>query len=982
MILLCLMAFAVKAATPQYTFDVWSTENGLPQNGLSEITQTPDGYLWFTTYDGLVRYDGVRFTTFNRSNTLGIVNNRFTHIFADTDGTIYASTTEGGNLTIMRDGIFSSYSADVIPGHYIAKIAKGTDGTIKFLSEDKDREGRTWYSFDGNAFHRIESEPKPNDGIQFDAPDGAHWRMDIDGVTETRNGVSTKTPIDLGRLSYTASHFIDSEGALWIGEESVYRIKNGQYRKFSEQDGMPATTVYHSFWQESDGSVWFSSGGASTNGIGLIQVKDDTVKIWNDGIKDFPVSEAFVDREGTAWMATSRGLARRRRQIIDAIATQSGVKGNEIYPIFRDSKGTIWVGSTVGLSIVKDGFLQPVDITNEDPKVEKARQWLPQRMSVQSLWEDAKGQLWVGVNGGLFVVKDNKARMVYLGSHFFAIKGTKDGHVWTATNKGLIEFADEKPVAEYNTTNGLPNEFMTVIFEDSHGTLWFGGYGGVSRIENGRFVNLTSRDGLVGDHVRTIFEDRDGVLWFGTYDQGLSRFKDGRFSNYDIDEGLFSSGVFAIEEDDAGAFWITSNQGIYKIRKQELNDLADGLIGRVSSISYGKSDGMLSNECNGGRQPASFRDDEGRFWFPTQMGVAIVDPDAEKPNLLAPNVAFEEILADRHRINFSNTVSIEPGIRDLEIHFTGISLIRSDQIKFQYKLEGHDTDWIDADVRRMAFYSNVPPGTYTFWVKAVNSDGVWSEQPSSLRIQLEPYFYQTRLFLLLSVLAAALLLLIIWKISVYQLEAREKKLMRLVAERTDALARANDDLRSLANSDVLTKIGNRRRFDSFLSDEWNRAYRFKTEISLILIDIDHFKIYNDTYGHQAGDSCLQRVAEALTDTVKRPSDLVARFGGEEFAIILGATDSEGAVRIANQAIENLRAMSIEHKNSTTSQTLTVSAGIATLYVRSHQSEAELVKAADQALYKAKENGRNRIFVYDEISQGLLSSVPFAREGRF
>jgi diguanylate cyclase (GGDEF)-like protein len=199
---------------------------------------------------------------------------------------------------------------------------------------------------------------------------------------------------------------------------------------------------------------------------------------------------------------------------------------------------------------------------------------------------------------------------------------------------------------------------------------------------------------------------------------------------------------------------------------------------------------------------------------------------------------------------------------------------------------------------------------------------------------------------------------------VLELRRRERKLTRLVAERTEELRRANAELEFMANSDSLTKIGNRRRFEAFLSNEWNRALRSKSELSLVLLDIDHFKLYNDTYGHQTGDECLQRVAEALADAINRPTDLVARFGGEEFAIVLGGTDSIGARQIAAMAIENVNQMFIPHLSSSTSEFLTISAGIGTIVPGFEKSESELIRAADSALYRAKKDGRNRVLVND------------------
>jgi diguanylate cyclase (GGDEF)-like protein len=979
---ICLYLYiaVVSSVYGQYRFDTWTTDNGLPQNGVRQITQTPEGYLWFTTFDGLVRFDGVRFTTFNKSNTKGIINNRFTGIFGDTDGTLYATTMEDGILTTYRNGVFSSLTSDQVPGHYIGRIERDATGKLRFLAEDDERTSRSWYSLNDGKFEFIEKQGKYNEDIVVNGKSGTTWTIRPTAITEVKNGKTTTLPIDLTKISFRVNVFEAGDGTLWLGENRVHRVRDGQLRTFDDKDGLPSTSLYHSFWQESDGSVWFSSGGASSGSVGLVQISDDKITLWgrDHGLLSSSIQDVFNDREGTIWLATDRGLSRRRKQVIQGFSTKDGIDHSEIYPLYRDKKDNIWLGSSKGLSIYRNGKFEALDIKSP-ADAEPDSTWRAGRMSVQSLWEDAGGKMWVGLSGGLFLVEDGIARLLYKGSHVFAIKNDRAGNVWAATNKGLLRFNDYKLTAEYSVRDGLPNEFMTTIFVGSKGDLWFGGYGGLSRFEDGKFVNYTKTEGLVGNYVRSIYEDADGTFWIGTYDEGMSRFKDGQFVNYKAENGLYNNGVFAIEEDEAGYFWISSNRGIYRVKRQELNDFADGKIAKINSVGYGKEDGMLSNECNGGRQPASLRDKDGKFWFPTQDGVAIVDPSAEQANPLPPSVVIEEVLIERQPVDFRGNLTIEPGLKDIEIRYTGISMIKSDQIKFKYKLEGHDKDWIDAGTRRTANYSYLPPGKYTFLVQAANSDGVWSEKRAELALDLWPFFYQTKLFLMLSILGAAIILLVIWKLSVYQLEARERKLTKLVAERTAELADANKVLQNLANSDGLTKIGNRRRFESFLADEWHRAVRFKTEISLVLIDIDHFKRYNDAYGHQAGDDCLQKVAEAFADTIKRPTDLVARFGGEEFAIILGGTDAAGALTIAEQAVANVRSLGILHSHSDTSELLTVSIGVATMFAKLDMSEADLIKAADKALYQAKENGRDRIYVYDHFTHGPINADVLALE---
>ncbi|MEO5857776.1 MAG: diguanylate cyclase [Pyrinomonadaceae bacterium] len=976
-----LLLASASAAAGQYSFDTWTTDNGLPQNGVRQITQTPDGYLWFTTFDGLVRFDGVRFTTFNKSNTKGIINNRFTGIFADTDGTVFATTMEDGVLTMYRNGEFTSLTSDQVPGNYISRIERSGAGQLRMLIEDGDRKGRSWYSFSRSKFEFIERDIQPTADLTFTGLKGSTWEITAKGVTESRNGLSVFTPADLSKTNFRRNAFEDASGSLWLSENKVFNFHDGKLQTFSDAAGLPQDSLYHSFWQEADGSVWFSSGGASSASIGLVEYKNGQFKLWGKehGLAAAAIQDIFHDREGNTWLATVKGLSRRRKNVIESYSIKDGLRHSEVYPLYRDSKNTIWIGTSRGLSAYRNGKFEAVDLEAVPTGNPTDLIWRNDRMSVQALFEDQQGTMWVGLNGGIFLVADGKAKMLLNGSHVHSIKDDTDGNIWAATNKGLLKFRDRKLIAQYTTSDGLPNEFMTTIFRDSKNAMWFGGFGGLTKLENGIFVNYAKTDGLAGNYIRAIYEDKEGVMWIGTYDEGLSRFKDGKFVSYHEENGLYSSGVFAIEEDEKGNFWISSNRGIYRVKRDELNDFADGKIAKINSVGYGKRDGMLTNECNGGRQPASLRDDQGRFWFPTQDGISIVDPRREEANPFPPTVAIEEVTVEREPVTANGSVVIEPGKRDLEIHYTGISLIKSDQVKFQYKLEGHDKDWVDAGTQRTAHYSYLPPGDYKFLVKAANSDGVWAEQPAVLGVELKPFFYQTWTFLALAIGAIGLVLFAIWRLSVYQLRARERKLARLVEERTAELAKANEDLHRLANSDGLTKIGNRRRFESFLADEWHRAVRFRTEISLVMIDIDHFKQFNDTYGHQAGDECLQKVAEAFADAIKRPTDLVARFGGEEFALVLGGTDSEGAVTIAREALANLRELEIQHASSPIGEFLTVSLGVATVLPRIGSTEADLIKVADEALYLAKKTGRDRMQIFDEMTHGPMNAIRATHE---
>jgi diguanylate cyclase (GGDEF)-like protein len=301
-----------------------------------------------------------------------------------------------------------------------------------------------------------------------------------------------------------------------------------------------------------------------------------------------------------------------------------------------------------------------------------------------------------------------------------------------------------------------------------------------------------------------------------------------------------------------------------------------------------------------------------------------------------------------------------PGQGNLEIQYTGLSFADPARVRFQYQLEGFDMDWIDAGTRRVAYYTHTPPARYRFRVRACNNDGVFSPVGAELSFTLRPHFYQTAWFGLLCLAAVAFAGWAAYRTRIRELERRRVELTKLVAERTQQLGDANRVLEGLSARDGLTGVANRRHFDEALNREWRRAVREESSLSLILTDVDSFKAYNDTYGHLRGDDCLKAVAEALTESLGRPSDLCARYGGEEFAVILPNTEKSGALIVGERLRKAVEERRLAHARSPASAYVTVSAGVAS--VRPLDGDADplsLVAAADAALYEAKEQGRNR-----------------------
>ena len=735
---LVLLSCAIAMAA-QYRLKTWTVENGLPQNVIRGIVQTPDGYLWIATLDGVARFDGMRFTIFNKSNTTGIASNRFSSMVSGQNGDLWLAN-EGGNLTRYHRGSFHTYGPeDGIPADSVRGITEDDAGNLWLLSEEtimafnKEAGGLSDVMPDNLRMHY---EPLYWDNAGF-------WGQDKSGLHIFFKGrfLSYQLPAWLaGGAIWNVG--IDASGMVWIetddGKQGVIPAEKQTVESVDPAYPRPVS------YRDIHGHLW------------TFHVGPRLTRFLDFESSGQPASLTFTrfleDREGNVWIGTEgNGLHQLQEQSINVYSKAQGLIDQDVYPVYRDRSGAIWIGAwSSGLSRFSDGKF--TNYTTADG--------LPGRL-VSALGEDRDGNLWVGTHGGLAIFRDGQFHKapVLLPEHAVAqtILQDKGGTIWIGTTNGLVAYRGG-PTRTLTVQDGLAGNDVKVIIENASGDLWIGGNGGLTRIHDGQFTHRSERDGLPSDNIRAIYEDRDGVIWIGSYDGGLGRFKDGRFTRYTERDGLFNNGVFQILEDARGNFWMSCNRGIYRAAKQELDAFADGKRTTITSVAYGKADGMLNVECNGGMWPAGIKASDGRLWFPTQDGVAVIDPESVRINPQPPPVVIEAAFIDRVPVSIQGgSLKIPPGRENLEIDYTALSFIHSEQIRFRYMLEGLDSDWIDAGSRRTAYYSHLPPGTYTFHVVADNSDGVWNNEGQKLTVTVQAPFYRTWWFLALEGLAVAAL---------------------------------------------------------------------------------------------------------------------------------------------------------------------------------------------------------------------------------
>ena len=765
-------------ALTQYTLDLWSTDAGLPHASVTAITQTPDGYLWLGTEEGLARFDGVHFTVFDTQNTPALKSKRISALLVDARKNLWIGT-EGGGLTELSHGKFLNYTN---------RNGLSSDA---ILSLYEDASGDLWVGTDGAGLDRFhqgtftrQTGPLLNAAVFSirGASDGSLWLGTLGGLVRLNKGEITIYTTKNGLAGdYVKSVYVGRDGDVWAGTNGsgLSHLVNGQFANYTTREGLPSNSIW-SIYQDDAGTIWVGTidGGLSRFRNGVFDTYSE-----NDGLPINRVLTFFADREGDFWIGTGgAGLLRLKSGSFVAITKREGLSQDVVLPVYEDKEGAIWAGTDgEGLNRLKDGRIT----------IYNTRNGLLDNL-VFALGGDREGSLWIATRRGLNRLKNGKFTVFTTSSGLpsnivLCLYEDRRGVLWAGSRGGLSRFEGNR-FKSYTMADGLSNDYVTSIYEDFSGTLWVGtGGGGLNKFVSGRFTTYTHKNGLSSDSIRSLNGDADGTLWIGTGGGGLERFKNGHFTAYTTRDGLFNDEPFQILSDRYGYLWMSSNKGIFRVAKSQLDEFAQGRISSIRSNVYGQSDGLKSKECNGGFQPAGWASDDGRLLFPTMKGVAIVDPGKLKSNHVAPPVAIERVSVNGDEFDPQLRFRAKPGKGQLEFEFTALSLVSPEKIRFRYKLEGFDKEWVEAGTRRAAYYTNISPGEYRFTVIACNNDGVWNYNGASVPFKLSPHFYQTPIFIALCVALLAALSLGVYRLRINHLIANEKKLVRLVNERTQSL---------------------------------------------------------------------------------------------------------------------------------------------------------------------------------------------------
>lgn len=784
-ICICLFVFVgftllpVSAAEPsQYLMDVWTSDNDLPDSSVSALAQTQDGYLWVGTYNGLARFDGVRFVTFDPANTPALKHARVTALFTDPSGTLWIDTYDG-SMTSFRNGIFrQEWKGAQVVGVFC------WSNQIYFTTIDSGVVTRTKDSSGSNQWQRI----LPDSGrtsARFFCQDaaGVIWCLLKDGRIERISGtnvalLSGGVGLDGERANCLTA---DRAGQVWVGTDkkilrwngdgfddetptngetdvpisflfctahnglwafasnSVRHAVNRQWiaSTYSWSDLAQATAYYVHACEERNGNVWFREYGkglfcASVNGA-FLRISSQ------NGLPDDRVSCWLQDREGNLWAGIDRGgLVRLRPRLF-----QFTLQNTAVATICQDIKSNIWIGTfDSGLNRWHEGKLERFNLPDT-----------ANRNGFFSACPDGFGRLWLSADReDVYVLETNQIARPAAAIHGVkTILADREGRIWFGRQAQLTCLSNGV-VKNFSTTNGFDRSYIRALAEDRLGALWIGADNGVLyKYANGNFTAF-SPDDLHEQAIWSLLPDR-AAIWIGTFRGGLLRFENGKFTRYTTHDGLPSDIICQILDDGFGNLWLGSHKGIFYLPKTSFAAFDRGEIQTLPCIEYGLYDGLPSLECSGNYQPTAWRAYDGNLWFATVKGAVTVNPRKVQLNRLPPPVVLEQVLVDAKSFPAAQKIQIPPGKHEFDFDFTALSFTAPEKVRFRYRLVGFDKQWVESGAKRAAHYGPLQPGDYKFEVIACNNDGLWNETGASIVLTQRPFFWQTVWF---DILAAGL----------------------------------------------------------------------------------------------------------------------------------------------------------------------------------------------------------------------------------
>ena len=777
------LACAAPAASllQEYRITKWETDDGLPENSATAMAQTRDGYLWFGTFNGLVRFDGLKFTVFNPANTPELPSASIINLHVHKSGRLWISTDKG--LVSLLDGQWKRQGLNTSwTNRYARTFAENADGVLCATS------------FDGavcrNQGEDIIELPPPTvaKGQRgYVDPAGTIWAASAEffghwnGQRWVPSSLGAAPTNDIPSANIPATNWFRSsgparDGGLWIlGQSALLKLEGGRITR-SVNLSRAAIDLWDLF-EDQDGTLW-----ASSYLRGLTRISPTTGAMDNftmqDGLSYDALRFVFQDRERNLWVGTSGGgLMRLRPRTFQTYGTEDSLRTRVVKSVCEERPGVMLLG-TYG------GYLARMEGLGEVTRLEKQ---VATRNYVQCVLVDRQHRTWIGFDGESLVRLENNQHQAFgpvgeIPTNTFALFEDSAGRIWIGSHESVARFEQGK-LQNVNGEGAALTDARYFAERPTDRSIWAVSGRGLFRFRDGQFQAVNGPGGKPIKEGNCLRFEADGTLWVGTRNAGLLRLSKQTWASLTSRDGLPSDSILSLLEDGQGFFWIGSNRGIARVAKAACHAVGDGRQTELGCQVFTVSDGLGSVECAGGNQPNATTDSQGRLWFATLKGVAVVDPRRIRVNTNPPPVLIEQVeyrdqTSDLHELAYHGQAQLvaPPGTRQFVVHFSAPAYSAPEKMKFRYTIDQPRGKWVEVSDRRWVVLPTPVPGTTHYRIKAANSDGVWNEIGVSLALTVPPFYWQTLWFRCLAALAAlGLVGGTVWRVQHYKLSRQQEQ---------------------------------------------------------------------------------------------------------------------------------------------------------------------------------------------------------------
>ncbi|MBN2893183.1 MAG: SpoIIE family protein phosphatase [Bacteroidales bacterium] len=816
-----------------YNIDNWSKKDGLPTNSLINICQTDDGYIWISSYNGLIRVNGQDFSLFDKENTNAFSENGVGALTTDNNGTLWM-TTQSSGLISYKEGQFTSHLTDSSLSQLYSVIFFDSKNRLWAASPIFGlfvySEGKYQYFNNTTLLKNIE----PN-SIAEDKNGNIWIGTSGNGIIVYDNSDFSTYTTENGLISnWVNSIYIDDENLIWIGTDNgLCTFTKNSFNSVVELKDHKINVII----SDQNKNIWLGT----SNGLFLKRFKTNNYEHLNtqNGLLKNYILDLLLDKENTLWIVNYRGgLSRLKNGKFTCFTQKDGIKGTLVNSICEIEPNKLLFAFDNGyINILENNTISEYQL-NSDLKGKRIR----------NVFKDSKNNLWISTYNGLLKVTEDLQEKWFLVETGFPDRYIRlvfedsKNNIWVGTrNSGLVKINDNGTYSIFDKTKGLNVNLVMSIDEDKNGNILVGtSKGGLSIISNeGIIKTFTKKEGLTDDITFNTYVDKEGIIWVAAKG-GLNLIINDKIFAFPVNSNTLPDSPFDILEDNNGFFWLTCSMGIMKISRQNLIDYYDGKTQLLDCILLDNNDGLIESECNS--TAISIKSEDGKLWFPTLNGFAMIDPEKILVNDYIPPVYIDKILVDNKEVSDFSDLNIKPDNKRITFYYNALSYYEPSENLYKYKLEGFEENWSEETNEKSISYTNLPPGKYTFKIIGSNNDGFWNEIGAELNIRIKPHIYQTFLFWFLAFVLFLLLIYLTYKIRVKQLKKRQQILEELIQKRTSEIVEKNEELRH-QKDEIELQTEQLEQLSIVVQETGNSVAIFDKDLNLLWANHSYIKVY-------------------------------------------------------------------------------------------------------------------------------------------